>query len=85
MADSFWQVIEPLLPRHPESAQGGRSRADRRKTMDGIFYVLLTGVPWKALPLELAKRRRVDEQVAARRGKTPKKRPIAVSSYRNQP
>lgn len=52
MGDAFWRAIEPLLPKYAESAQGGRPRADRRKTMDGIFFVLRTGVQWKSLPRE---------------------------------
>jgi transposase len=31
---------------------GGRPRAELRKTMDGIFYVLRTGCQWKAAPAE---------------------------------
>lgn len=52
MADAFWRAIEPLLPRYARSPCGGRPRADRRKTMDGIFYVLRTGCQWQALPRE---------------------------------
>jgi putative transposase len=50
MSDVFWRVIEPLLPKYKRSPYGGRPRVDRRKVIDGIFYVLRTGVQWKALP-----------------------------------
>jgi transposase len=52
MADAFWRQIEPLLPKYATSPRGGRPRVDRRKTMDGIFYVLRTGCQWQALPRE---------------------------------
>jgi transposase len=52
MADAFWRQIEPLLPKYTRSPRGGRPRVDRRKTMDGIFYVLRTGCHWQALPRE---------------------------------
>jgi putative transposase len=52
MADAFWWQIEPLLPKYTRSRRGGRPRLDRRRVMDGIFYVLRTGCQWKALPRE---------------------------------
>jgi putative transposase len=52
MADVFWRLIEPLLPKYRQSPHGGRPRVDRRQVMDGIFYVLRTGCQWKALPRE---------------------------------
>ena len=52
MPDMFWREIEPLLPKYKTSQRGGRPRADLRKVMNGIFYVLRTGCQWKALPRE---------------------------------
>jgi len=52
MADAFWRLIEPLLPKYARSSRGGRPRVDRRQVMDGIFYVLRTGCQWKAMPRE---------------------------------
>jgi putative transposase len=43
MADTFWRQIEPLLPKYMQSPRGGRLRANLRRVMDGIFYVLRTG------------------------------------------
>jgi len=42
-----WVVIAPLLPNKPR----GVPRDDRR-VLNGIFWVLRTGVPWRALPRE---------------------------------
>ena len=44
--------IEPYLPVHvPKAHPLGchRQRVDDRKVMDGIFFVMRTGSPWKAL------------------------------------
>lgn len=54
VSDELWAVIEPLLPRkqrrfrHP-----GRRRIDDRKTLQGILFVLYTGIQWEFLPQEL--------------------------------
>jgi transposase len=49
VTDEQWQRIAPLLP-----AQGrmGRPRADDRKVLNGILYVLRTGCRWKDMPQE---------------------------------
>jgi transposase len=49
ITDELWEFIESLLP--PE-AKEGRPRADYRQTIDGILYVLKTGIPWNDLPKE---------------------------------
>ena len=48
--DPLWERMQPLLPRKKPSRKGGRPREDDRKMMTGIFYVLRTGIQWKALP-----------------------------------
>ena len=50
MPDRMWTEVEPLLPPLPPRLWGGRPGASPRQTMDGIFYVLRTGIQWKALP-----------------------------------
>jgi transposase len=49
--DALWRKIEPLLParRNTHRFGGGRPRADDRRCMDGIFFVLRTGCQWNAL------------------------------------
>lgn len=52
--DELWGLIEPLLPqstRIPE--KGGRPRIDDRKALQGILFVLHTGIQWEFLPQEL--------------------------------
>jgi hypothetical protein len=52
--DGLWERIEPLLPkkqrrfRHP-----GRKPFDDRLALQGILFVLHTGVGWEHLPHEL--------------------------------
>jgi transposase len=41
-----WRVIEPLLPKRGK----GKPRGDDRRVINGIFYVLRTGSPWRDLP-----------------------------------
>jgi len=45
LSDEEWMLLEPLMPKSRKSA-----RADDRKIMNAIFYVLRTGMPWRDLP-----------------------------------
>lgn len=47
LTDKQWEQIAPLLP---PPKHMGRPRADDRKTLDGILWVLHTGARWKDLP-----------------------------------
>lgn len=44
-----WKLIQPLLPRQ---RRRGRRRADDRRTINGILFVLRTGCRWKDMPRE---------------------------------
>jgi transposase len=48
LSDFEWGVIAPLLPNKPR----GVPRVDDRRVLNGIFWVLRTGAPWRALPKE---------------------------------
>lgn len=48
LSDFEWRVIAPLLPNKPR----GVPRVDDRRVLNGIFWVLRTGAPWRALPKE---------------------------------
>ena len=50
VTDDLWRQFQPLIPNHPKSPQGGRPRADDRQCLEGIVYVLRTGVPWHLFP-----------------------------------
>lgn len=49
LSDRQWRIIEPLLPRQ-DFSRGGRPRADDRKVIDGILWILRTGAQWNELP-----------------------------------
>jgi len=49
LTDMQWVFIRPLLP---PPARTGRPRADDRRTIEGILYVLITGCRWRDLPRE---------------------------------
>ena len=46
LSDAEWSLIEPLLPNKPR----GIARVDDRRILNGIFYILRTGSPWRDLP-----------------------------------
>ena len=46
LSEAEWRLIEPLLPDKPR----GVARVDDRRVINGIFYVLRTGSPWRDLP-----------------------------------
>jgi len=47
LTEEQWSFIKPLLPPQPIV---GRKRADDRKTLNGILYVLVTGCRWRDMP-----------------------------------
>lgn len=49
LTDRQWAFIQPLLP---PPAWTGRPRADDRRTVEGILYMLITGCRWQDLPRE---------------------------------
>ena len=53
VTDELWEAVAPLLPRRRPQPKGGRPWVDDRATLNGILYVLRTGVAWKYLPTEL--------------------------------
>ena len=48
LMDEQWALIEPMVPR--SSACTGRPPRDRRILLNGIFWILHTGAPWRDLP-----------------------------------
>jgi transposase len=49
LTDSQWQLIAPHLP---PPKRMGRPRADDRKTLEGILWVLRSGARWQDVPRE---------------------------------
>jgi transposase len=52
LSDEQWELIEGLFP---APAKTGRPPVDRRTVVDGIFWILRTGAPWRDLPSEFGK------------------------------
>ena len=46
MSDLEWEFIKAVLPNNSR----GVKRVDDRRVINGIFYVLRTGIPWRDLP-----------------------------------
>src|SRR5437660_1297276 len=46
LTDQEWGIIAPLLPYKPR----GVPRQDDRRVLNGIFWTLRTGSPWRDLP-----------------------------------
>jgi putative transposase len=51
LSDEEWALIEPLLRRRP--GRGGQRKHDLRRIVDGCFYVLRGGIPWRMMPHDL--------------------------------
>ncbi len=60
--DEIWAFIIPLLPPEKTKKKSGRPRMDDHKAMNAIFYVLRTGIQWKALPKTLGASSTVHER-----------------------
>ena len=50
--DRLWALVEPLLPPEPDEPWGGRPRVPNRAALEGIVYVLRSGIPSRKLPEE---------------------------------
>ncbi|MGC8400672.1 IS5 family transposase [Enterobacter mori] len=50
LPDEAWSIIQPLLPAEPTSPRAGRPWAEHRKIINGMFWVLCSGAPWRDLP-----------------------------------
>ena len=49
LTDREWSIIQPILP----SKSRGVPRVDDRRVLNGIFWVLRSGAPWRDVPDQL--------------------------------
>ena len=60
ITDEFWEVVKDLLPerkrdpnkQYKRKPGAGRPPIERRRALEAIFFVMRTGIQWKALPKE---------------------------------
>lgn len=45
VSDESWAVVEPLLPAEPAKP--------KRSALEGIVYVLRSGIPWRMVPRDI--------------------------------
>ncbi len=54
VSDELWELVEPLLPKTERRFRyPGRKRFDDRLALQGVLFVLHTGIAWTQLPAEL--------------------------------
>jgi transposase len=46
LSEREWEIIQPILPSKPR----GVPRVDDRRVLNGVFWVLRSGAPWRDLP-----------------------------------
>jgi transposase len=54
VSNELWELVEPLLPKRERRFRyPGRRRLPDREALQGILFVLHTGISWTNLPAEL--------------------------------
>jgi len=59
LADFEWAALKPMLPNKPR----GVPRVNDRRVLNGIFWVLRSGAPWRDTIIGLGEFLRIDSQV----------------------
>jgi transposase len=47
LTDEQWRILDPLLP---DRGERGPAIESKRRTVNGILWVLRTGAPWRDMP-----------------------------------
>ncbi len=55
VSKELWQQLQPLIPQFTPSSKGGARKlgVSNEAALNGILYVLQTGIPWEDLPQAL--------------------------------
>jgi transposase len=53
VVDELSAMVGPLLPRRRAQPKGGRPRVGDHAALNGILFVLRSGIPWRMLATEL--------------------------------
>lgn len=76
VSDELWVVIEPLLPKKQRRTRWpGRKRLDDRLALQGILFVLHTGIAWEHLHAGAARHRPWSTRSAAAGTSCPSRTP----------
>jgi transposase len=59
ISDELWEKIMPLLP--PDPPGNARSKMDKRRVMEAIFYAMRAGCEWENIPRNIGVGRIVHE------------------------
>src|ERR1700716_1383009 len=65
LTDGEWRIFDPLLP---DRGERGPPIKDKRRTVNGILWVLRTGAPWRDMPKTAIGTRRALYAVEQARG-----------------
>jgi transposase len=50
LSDELWAEIAPLLPKNAASPKGGGQWIDDRRCLEGVLWVLTSGLGWQKMP-----------------------------------
>ena len=64
LTDAQWAILQPLLPLRNRT---GRPRADDRRTLNAVLYLLRTGRAWRGCPRGSIPEKYDDDSTAHRR------------------
>ncbi|MGW4105589.1 transposase [Streptomyces sp. NPDC004976] len=78
--DQLWELLEPLLPPWPDEGARSAAGAGSAQCLQGILYVLHTGIGWEDLPQELGFRSGMTCWRRIKRGSTPGCSTICIGS-----
>lgn len=53
VSDELWAVVEPLIPKHVASQNGGRTSLEDRKILTGILFIWKSRIPSEMLLQEI--------------------------------
>ncbi|BDI31585.1 hypothetical protein CCAX7_36360 [Capsulimonas corticalis] len=54
VSDELGELVAPFIPASKPKKISGRPRVADRKALDGILFILRTGIPWEYLPQEMS-------------------------------
>jgi len=53
LTDSEWEIVRELIPESHFEGRGRPCLHSKREILDGIFYIIRGGIPWRMVPNDL--------------------------------